>query len=160
MAILCQLHFWLCDKSFWLILRCLVRSSLLWFCVCFCLGHLTICRWRRFWSGPKLLHRLLSLHTILLLVVEEVKKIVLSFWIDIVLFRQCQLVLIQAESCFCFRLWVEMILHPGRDRCPKICLEPSQGMILCSLPSPVVSGFCGCLSLDGFFLSVWTKVRS
>ena len=155
---LSRLHFWLCDKSFGLALRCLVHNSLLWFCVCICLGHLKTCRWRRLWSGPKLLHRLLSLHTILLLVLEEVKKIVLSFWIDFALFRRCQLVLIQVGSWFCFRQWVEMTLIFGQGRCLRICLEPSQGLILCSLPSSVVSGFVGfCLPTDYFISLKWSR---
>ena len=44
-----------------------------------------------------------------------------------------------------------MILHPDRDRYPKICLRPSLGMILCSLPSLGGSGCVGvCLSTDYF----------
>ena len=147
-AIFCRLHFWLCDKSFWLVLRCLAHNSLLWFCVCICLGNLKIDRWKRFWSGPKLLR---CLHTILLLVLEVVKKIVLSFRINILLFRHCQLVVIQARSWFCFQLWEEMILHLDQGRYLRICLKPSQEKILRSLPSSVVSGFVGVrLSTDSF----------
>ena len=44
-----------------------------------------------------------------------------------------------------------MILHPDRDRYPKISPRPSLEMILCSLPSLGVSGFVGvCLSTDYF----------
>ena len=135
-------------SSFWLTLHCLIHIYLLWFCVCICLGHRKIDRWKRFWSGPKLLRRSVSLHTILLLVLEEVKKIGLSFWINSVLFQPRQLVVIQVKNS---QLWVGVIFRPDQDRYPKICLKPSLGMILCSLPSLRVSRSVRiCLSMDAF----------
>ena len=137
--------------SFWLTLHCLIHNYLLWFCVCICLGHRKIDRRKRFWSGPKLLRRLLSLLTILLLVLEELKKTGLSFWINSVLFQPRQLVVIQVKNWFCSQLWVGVIFRPDQDRYPKICLKPSLGMILCSLPSLGVSRSVGiCLSMDAF----------
>ena len=44
-----------------------------------------------------------------------------------------------------------MILHLDQDCYPKSCLRPRVEMILCSLPSSVVSCFVGvCLSTDSF----------
>ena len=93
----------------------------------------------------------MSQHTILLLALEVKKKIGLSFWITILLFQHCQLVVTQARNWFYFQLWVEMILHLDQDCYPKSCLRATCGMILCSLPSSVVSCFVGvCLSTDSF----------
>ena len=64
-----------------------------------------------------------------------------------------------SENWFCFQLWVEMILHLDQGRCLRICLEPSQGMILCSRPSSLVSGFVGVyLSTDSF--TSWRKSKN
>ena len=141
-AILCRLRFWLCDENFWLIFYRLVHISLLWFCVCICLGHLKIGRWKWFWSGPKLLRRLSSLHTILLPVLDEMRKIGLSFWMDSVLVQPRQLVVIQVRNWLCFQLWVEMILRPDQDRYQKICLGHVRKWycVLCYRQECVVSG--------------------
>ena len=79
MAIFCQRHFWICDKSFWSVSVCLADNFLLGSVICMCLGHLKIDQEKWFWFCPKLLHHLLSRRTILLLVPEERKRIELFF---------------------------------------------------------------------------------